>query len=160
MTIKTNPTISTKDDLAESFRIDHTIMPAPQVRKAGLLSGPHGDKISKFDLRFLKPNVESLPTGAIHTLEHLLATYMREHLDNIIDISPMGCRTGFYLSIWGDIESDIIKDALIESLRKIVKTEWKDVPGVSEKECGNYKDHSLFAAKKYAEKVLEGFSQI
>ncbi len=165
MTVKTDSKIandsnSRSETVPQSFKIDHINMQAPQVRKAGLLTGKHGDKISKFDLRFLKPNSDSLPTGAIHTLEHLLATYLREHLDDIIDISPMGCRTGFYLSIWGDIEPEIIKNALIESLRKITEAQWKDVPGVSAIECGNYKDHSLFSAKEYAEKVLEGFSQL
>ncbi|MCP4632996.1 MAG: S-ribosylhomocysteine lyase, partial [candidate division Zixibacteria bacterium] len=78
----------------ESFTVDHINMPAPQVRKVGTYSGEKGDKISKFDLRFIKPNSDAIPTGAIHTLEHLLATYMRTDLPDIIDISPMGCRTG------------------------------------------------------------------
>ena len=145
--------------IPESFLIDHTAMIAPQIRKAGVQTGPSGDMVSKFDLRFVRPNTECLPTAAIHTLEHLLATYMKEYLDGVIDISPMGCRTGFYLSIWGDIDPDVIKEALIHSLRKIITTEWKDVPGISAKKCGNYRDHSLFSAKEFADKILKGFEK-
>ena len=145
--------------IPESFLIDHTGMAAPQVRKAGVLSGPAGDKVSKFDLRLVRPNSGAIPTAAIHTLEHLLATYMKNHLEGVIDISPMGCRTGFYLSIWGDIESDIIKQALVKSLKQILDTRWEDVPGTTAKECGNYRDHSLFSAKEYAAEILKGFEK-
>ena len=147
---------STSNVIPESFAIDHTKMSAPQVRKAGVSCGPNGDAITKFDLRFMKPNSESLPTAALHTLEHLLATYMRSHLD-IVDLSPMGCRTGFYLTVWGDVEAAVVQDALVESLKRVLLAEWSDVPGVSEVECGNFRDHSLFGAKEYAAKVLAGF---
>ncbi len=141
----------------ESFAVDHLTMPAPQVRPAGMSKGPAGDVVSKFDLRFLKPNAGAMPTAAVHTLEHLLATYMREHLDNIIDISPMGCRTGFYLSVWGMAQPQTIQHALLASLRQIMETTEADVPGLSAAECGNYRDHSLFAAREYAKLVLDGF---
>lgn len=147
-------------EIPESFAIDHTTMPAPQVRKAGLLTGRIGDHISKFDLRFIKPNTEAIPTGAMHTLEHLLALYLRQHLENIIDISPMGCRTGFYMTIWGDVSPETVKSALIKSLKQIVDTKWDDVPGTTAKECGNYRDHSLFSAQEYAKKILKGFGEV
>jgi S-ribosylhomocysteine lyase len=143
----------------ESFQLDHLTMPAPQVRRAGTQTGPKGDVICKYDLRFLRPNVDAIPTGAIHTLEHLLATYMRERLDGLIDLSPMGCRTGFYLTVWGDVASETVKDALLYSLNRIIKTEWDDVPGTTAKECGNYRDHSLFGAKEYAKQVIAGFAK-
>ena len=146
-------------EIPESFSVDHRTMTAPQVRRVGLITGPVGDKISKFDLRFFRPNVECLPTAAVHTLEHLLAMYLREHLDGVIDVSPMGCRTGFYLSVWGDVSETTITEALTASLRQILQTDWDTVPGVSEKECGNYRDHSLFSAKEFAERVLEGFTK-
>lgn len=145
--------------IPESFTVDHRNMPAPQVRKAGVLTGPAGDKVSKFDLRFVKPNHESMPTGAIHTLEHLLALYLRMRLKGIIDLSPMGCRTGFYLSIWGEPDSELIKKALLETLQKVISCEEDDIPAISAKECGNYRDHSLTAAKEYAHQVLEGFKK-
>ena len=80
----------------ESFELDHNTVKAPYVRLAG--TEQNGDAlVEKYDLRFLQPNKDALPTGALHTLEHLLAVNMRDELKGIIDISPMGCRTGFYM---------------------------------------------------------------
>lgn len=143
------------DYKVESFLLDHTRVKAPYVRKAASLTGPKGDIITKFDLRFLQPNTDSLPTGAMHTLEHLLSVYLREELDNVVDLSPMGCRTGFYLIMLADLETEPVEKALIRVLQKILAT--VEVPAVTAKECGNYRDHSLFGAKEYARQVLEGF---
>ena len=89
--------------LLDSFTVDHTRMHAPAVRVAKNMRTPKGDDITVFDLRFCVPNQEILPEKGIHTLEHLFAGFMREHLNGanveIIDISPMGCRTGFYMSL-------------------------------------------------------------
>jgi len=139
----------------ESFELDHTKVVAPYVRKAGLYKGKQGDSITKFDLRFMQPNKGEIPTAAIHTLEHLLAGYMREELEEIIDISPMGCRTGFYMTIWGDRNVDEVKAAFIKALGKVVET--NEVPAVNELQCGNYRDHSLFSAVEYAKLVIGGF---
>ena len=141
----------------ESFKLDHTKVKAPYVRKCCVLDGKSGDKVSKFDLRFLQPNVEAFGTASMHGLEHLLATYLREELDNIIDLSPMGCRTGFYLIIWGDVEASTVKLALERALQKVMECE--EMIAASAVECGNYRDLSLFGAKEYAKKALEeGFS--
>ena len=141
----------------ESFKLDHNKVKAPYVRKCCVLDGKLGDKVSKFDLRFLQPNVEAFGTAAIHGLEHLLATYLREELDGIIDLSPMGCRTGFYLIMWGDIEPSYVKLGLEKALQKVIDS--KEMIAASEVECGNYRDLSLFGAKEYAKKALkEGFS--
>lgn len=141
----------------ESFKLDHTKVRAPYIRKCCVLDGAKGDKVSKFDLRFLQPNSEAFGTAAMHGLEHLLATYLRETLDNIIDLSPMGCRTGFYLSIWGDREPAEIKEALESALKDILNA--KEMPAANEIQCGNYRDLSLFGAKEYAKEALErGFS--
>jgi S-ribosylhomocysteine lyase len=141
----------------ESFELDHTKIVAPFVRKAGLFKGEKGDCVTKFDLRFVQPNLETMPSAAIHTLEHLLAGYLREEIDGIIDMSPMGCRTGFYLTIWGDVSEEEMKRALIAGLDKVAKS--TEVPAVTEKECGNYRDHSLFSAVEYAKYVSEGLKQ-
>jgi LuxS protein involved in autoinducer AI2 synthesis len=91
--------------LLDSFTVDHTRMEAPAVRVAKTMDTPHGDTITVFDLRFCVPNKEVMPEKGIHTLEHLFAGFMRNHLNGngveIIDISPMGCRTGFYMSLIG-----------------------------------------------------------
>ena len=126
----------------ESFKLDHNKVKAPYVRKCCVLDGKIGDKVSKFDLRFLQPNVEAFGTASMHGLEHLLATYLREELDNIIDLSPMGCRTGFYLIIWGDVEASTVKLALERALQKVMECE--EMIAASAVECGNYRDLSLF----------------
>lgn len=141
----------------ESFLLDHTKVKAPFVRKCGVQNGQKGDVITKFDLRFMQPNQREIPTAAIHTLEHLLAGYMREKMDNIIDISPMGCRTGFYMIAWGEVDVETVIDALTYSLKKVIITE--EVPATNAVQCGNYRDHSLFSAIEYAKQVLsEGIS--
>ena len=143
--------------LIESFTIDHKTMKAPQVRKAKVMFGPKGDVVEVYDLRFVKPNTEPMATSAVHTIEHLIATYMREKLELIIDISPMGCRTGFYMSIFTNHTEAEIQEALVYGLRKIMGT--TEIPGAKEEECGNYRDHSLEGAKAVARKVLEGFGE-
>jgi len=137
----------------ESFELDHTIVKAPYVRLAGTEKNDKGSTIQKYDLRFLQPNKDALPTAAVHTLEHLLATYLRDELPGIIDISPMGCRTGFYMIIWDEHDPADVAAALTKVLNKVLETD--SVPAVSALECGNYKDHSLFGAQEYAKLVLE-----
>lgn len=136
----------------ESFALDHTKVKAPYVRLAGrkLLGG---GMVEKYDLRLAQPNREALTTGALHTLEHLLAGYLRDHLEGVIDLSPMGCRTGFYLVVEGPLEEDQVLVALERALRDILLHEGP-VPGASFRECGNYRDHDLPGAKAWAEKVL------
>ncbi len=137
----------------ESFDLDHNKVKAPYVRVAGVEQDQKGSTIQKIDLRFLQPNADAFPTGAMHTLEHLLATYLRDHLDDVIDVSPMGCRTGFYCIKWNEASAEEIAQALENTLHDVLET--KEVPAVTAKECGNYRDHSLFSAKEYAKQVLE-----
>ena len=136
----------------ESFTMDHTKVKAPFVRKCGLLTGEKGDKVSKFDLRFMQPNEAAIPTAALHALEHLLAGYLREEVDNVIDLSPMGCRTGFYFIVWGDVAPETIQVALINALKKVVNS--TEVPAANAIQCGNYRDLSLHGAIEYAKEVL------
>ena len=139
--------------IVESFLLDHTKVKAPYVRLAGTEQHDKGSSLQKYDLRFLQPNKDAMPTSAVHTLEHLLATYMRDELIGIIDISPMGCRTGFYMIIWDEHDPKDIANALATVLKKVITTE--HIPAVSALECGNYRDHSLFAAQEYAKLVLD-----
>ena len=140
----------------ESFQLDHRKVKAPYVRKAARLIGPQGDVVTKFDLRFSQPNGGVLPTGALHTLEHLLAVYLREELDGIIDISPMGCRTGFYLSLFGERKKEEIAAALLRALRRVLTA--TEIPAANEIQCGHYRDHSLFGAREYARLVIEALA--
>jgi S-ribosylhomocysteine lyase len=137
----------------ESFNLDHTRVHAPYVRRAGRHVTAHGDVISKWDLRFAQPNRDALPTGAVHTLEHLLAGGLRDELPNVLDLSPMGCRTGFYLVHDGELEESLVAKALKNTLERVVTT--THIPGVSELECGNYRDHDLAGARDWARRVLE-----
>ncbi len=139
----------------ESFTMDHTKVKAPFVRKCGVQIGENGDIVTKFDLRFMQPNKESIPTAAIHALEHLLAGYMREEMQGVIDLSPMGCRTGFYFIIWGEHDIEEVQKALISALNKVLLA--TEIPAANDIQCGNYRDLSLFGAKEYAKYVIQGF---
>lgn len=143
--------------LLDSFKVNHTIMPAPAVRLAKTMQTPKGDKISVFDLRFCKPNEDILSERGIHTLEHLFAGFMREHLNSqsveIIDISPMGCRTGFYMSLIGIPSEQSVKEAWEASMRDILKTD--SIPEANKFQCGTYAMHSLNEAQAIAARTLD-----
>lgn len=145
--------------LLDSFCVDHVKMPAPAVRVAKVMKTPKGDEITVFDLRFCKPNQAILPEKGIHTLEHLFAGFMRNHLNGqgveIIDISPMGCRTGFYMSLIGTPSEERVVDAWKAAMEDIlhVKSE-NDIPELNVYQCGTYKMHSLGEAHEIASKIL------
>lgn len=146
--------------LLDSFCVDHVKMKAPGVRLAKTMKTPKGDDISVFDLRFCKPNEEIMPEKGTHTLEHLFAGFMREHLNGngveIIDISPMGCRTGFYMSVIGVPSEETVKEAWMASMKDIlgVKNQ-EDIPELNIYQCGTYKMHSLDEAHEIASKILK-----
>ncbi|MDU0327772.1 S-ribosylhomocysteine lyase [Microbacterium sp. KSW2-21] len=140
----------------ESFTLDHTAVLAPYVRLIGTESGPRGDVISNFDLRLVQPNEQEIPTAGLHTIEHLLASLVRDRIDGLIDISPFGCRTGFHVIMWGEPDVAALVDAISDSLRAIVDdVQWDDVPGTDAFSCGNYRDHSLHTAREWSKVVLE-----
>ena len=144
----------------ESFNLDHTKVTAPYVRQAAKKTGTKGDIVSKYDIRFCQPNEEFMPIAGIHTLEHLVAEYIRNELDGIIDFSPMGCRTGFYLTIFGEHTEEEIANKMMNVLKQVAS--WQDdkeIPGRDPKECGNYKEHDLPAAKLWAKKWVDGIEQ-
>ncbi len=146
--------------LLDSFTVDHTIMKAPAVRIAKTMQTPGKDTITVFDLRFTVPNKDILSEKGIHTLEHLYAGFMRDHLNSkkveIIDVSPMGCRTGFYMSVLGKPSEKEVAAAWKASMKDILKVKRKkDIPELNKYQCGTYKMHSLKDAKKIAQKVLD-----
>ena len=142
----------------DSFNLDHTKVTAPFVRLASRKTGEIGDVVSKFDIRFCQPNKEFMPTGAIHTLEHLIAEYIRDEMDNVIDLSPMGCRTGFYFTVFGEQDEEEITKHLLNVLKKVAVWD-KEIPATNEIECGNYRDHDLEGAKLYAKKWCDGIEK-
>ncbi|WP_402839938.1 S-ribosylhomocysteine lyase [Microbacterium sp. GXS0129] len=140
----------------ESFTLDHTAVKAPYVRLIAVERGPKGDAISNFDVRFVQPNEGEIPTAGLHTIEHVLAGLLRDHVDGVIDISPFGCRTGFHLIVWGEPAVADIVSGIAQSLHAIAETvTWEQVPGVSAVECGNYRDHSLHSAREWSRLILE-----
>jgi S-ribosylhomocysteine lyase len=146
--------------LLDSFTVDHTMMNAPAVRVAKKMKTPSGDNITVFDLRFCRPNKDILSSRGIHTLEHLFAGFMRDHLNGkkveIIDISPMGCRTGFYMSLLGTPKKEQVVKAWEKSMKDVLKVKKKsDIPELNIYQCGTYKMHSLKDAKNIAKKVLK-----
>ncbi|NPA72247.1 MAG: S-ribosylhomocysteine lyase [Gammaproteobacteria bacterium] len=146
--------------LLDSFTVDHTIMNAPAVRVAKTMTSPSGDTITVFDLRFNKPNEAMMGEKGIHTLEHLFAGFMRNHLNSesveIIDLSPMGCRTGFYMSLLGAPSEDTVSKAWLGAMNDVIHVErMEDIPELNEYQCGTYMMHSLEEAKEIAQKIID-----
>lgn len=139
-----------------SFLIDHTrLNPGVYVSRKDKV----GENIvTTFDIRMKKPNCEPvMNTAEVHTIEHLAATFLRNHkdyADRVIYFGPMGCRTGFYLILAGDYESkDIVP--LIRELFEFMSTYDDVVPGASAKDCGNYLDMNLPMARYLSRRFLE-----
>ncbi len=146
--------------LLDSFTVDHTKMNAPAVRIAKKMKSPSGDAITVYDLRFYKPNEDKMSGKGIHTLEHLFAGFMRDHLNSkdveIIDLSPMGCRTGFYMSLLGSPDEERVGKAWRKSMKDVLKVKSeKDIPELNIYQCGTYKMHSLKDAKGIAQDILD-----
>lgn len=146
--------------LLDSFTVDHTIMKAPAVRVAKKMHTPKGDAITVFDLRFCVPNEEILSEKGIHTLEHLFAGFMRDHLNSeqveIIDISPMGCRTGFYMSLIGTPDESTVATAWQAAMRDVLNvTKQTDIPELNIYQCGTAQMHSLDEAKHIAQNIID-----
>lgn len=139
-----------------SFTVNHIdLLPGIYVSRIDTL----GDNtITTYDIRMKRPNMEPvLNTAEIHAIEHIGATYLRNHetfADETIYFGPMGCRTGFYLILKGDLESKAILP-LIKDLFEFVAKFEGDIPGASARDCGNYLDLNLPMAKYEANKYLE-----
>ena len=113
--------------------------------------------VTTFDIRMTRPNYEPvMNTAEMHTIEHLAATYLRNHAEygsKILYFGPMGCRTGFYLLLNGDYTSKEIVP-LLTSMFLFIRDYEGDVPGACAKDCGNYRDMNLPMAKYLADKYL------
>lgn len=151
--------------LLDSFTVDHTRMHAPAVRVAKTMKTPSGDTITVFDLRFCVPNETILSEKGIHTLEHLFAGFMRQHLNTddveIIDISPMGCRTGFYMSLVGNPNEQQVINAWLASMEDVLNVESQNnIPELNIYQCGTCEMHSLDQAKEIANNVIKAGIQV
>ena len=138
-----------------SFTIDHlrlqTGLYVSRVDCAGQ------EKITTFDIRMTRPNAEPvMDTAAVHAIEHLGATYLRndsQWKDRVLYFGPMGCRTGFYLLLAGKYKSaDILP--LMDGMFRFIAGYEGEIPGASAKDCGNYLDMNLPMARYHAEKYL------
>ena len=118
----------------------------------------NGNYLTSFDIRMKLPNREPVINIAeLHTMEHLGATFLRNHpqiKDDVIYFGPMGCRTGFYLILAGDLKSDDIVD-LLKECYEFVRDFEGEVPGATAIGCGNFRDMNLPMAKYLANKFLE-----
>lgn len=138
-----------------SFTVNHlTLMPGIYVSRKDYI----GDQVlTTFDLRMTMPNREPvMNTAELHTIEHLAATYLRnepEWKDRVIYFGPMGCRTGNYLILAGDLASEDILDLIRDTFRFIRDYEG-EIPGAAARDCGNYLDQNLPMARYLADKYL------
>lgn len=142
-----------------SFTINHLLLqPGVYVSRKDPVGGT---TVTTFDLRLTSPNEEPvMNTAEVHAIEHLGATFLRNHRDwahQVLYFGPMGCRTGFYLLLSGDYESKDILPLMIE-MWEFIRDYEGEIPGASPRDCGNYLDMNLpmakYLAKKYLDEVL------
>ena len=141
----------------ESFNLDHRTVVAPYVRLTDRKLLPGGDVIQKYDLRFCQPNREHLEMPTVHSLEHLMAEHARNHSTQVIDISPMGCQTGFYLILQGEWDYDEVLDLVQATLEDVLSA--TEVPAANEVQCGWGANHSLEGAQAAARTFLAARDQ-
>ena len=147
-----------------SFQVDHIRL--NRGIYVSRIDEINGNYLTSFDIRMKLPNREPVINIAeLHTMEHLGATFLRNHSvwkEKIVYFGPMGCRTGFYLILKGKLESkDIVE--LMKELYKFMAEFKGDIPGATAIECGNYLDQNLpmanYEAKKYLEETLENLEE-
>ena len=136
----------------ESFNLDHTKVKAPYVRLADIKTREHGDTIYKYDMRICQPNRDHMEMPALHSLEHLMAELSRNHSDKVVDISPMGCQTGFYVAMINHDDYDGVLELLEDTLKGVLVAD--EVPACNEMQCGWAASHSLEGAQQIARDVL------
>ncbi len=139
-------------DRIASFTINHLeLLPGLYVSR----HDKHGDcVVTTFDMRITAPNREPvIDQPALHTIEHLAATYLRNsaHKDEIVYFGPMGCRTGCYIVMFGNLSSEDIYDMVVDMCNFIIDFEG-EIPGAKPEQCGNYSEQNLNMCKYYIKK--------
>lgn len=149
--------MTTEKTNVESFDLDHTKVVAPYVRLAGTKAGVNGDVVTKYDIRFKQPNKAHMEMPALHSLEHLMADRIRNHSDDVVDLSPMGCQTGFYVSFLNYDDYEGILDILEKTAQDVLAA--TSVPACNEVQCGWAASHSLEGAQALAKEFLDKRSE-
>ncbi len=142
-----------------SFSVDHTKLFAGLYLSR--VDTKDGQSVSTFDIRFTAPNREPvLDMPALHTIEHIGATYLRNcpKKSDVVYFGPMGCRTGFYLVMFGDLKSEDVFDLVVDMCEFIISFEG-DIPGAKPEECGNFSEQNLPMAKYYTAKYLKQLTE-
>lgn len=149
-------------DLIPSFAVDHTnLQPGIYISRQDVVGG---EKVTTYDIRMTAPNAEPcLGTAAIHTIEHLVATYLRndaEWKDNVIYWGPMGCLTGNYLILKGNHTPDVVRELMLRAFQFVVDFEG-EVPGTTPDTCGNCLMHDLpmakYESRRYVDRLTNAF---
>lgn len=130
----------------ESFSLDHRIVAAPYIRVAEVRPLKSGGVVTKFDIRFHQPNAGHLEMPTLHSIEHMLAGFLRDRSEDVIDISPMGCQTGFYIAIDGEFTAPQMAQLLELAMGDILVA--GEVPAANVEQCGWAASHSLEGAKR------------
>lgn len=142
-------------DKIESFKINHlTLLKGLYVSR---IDKNKNTTITTFDMRLTAPNREPVvDIPALHTIEHLGATYLRnsQKKDDIVYFGPMGCRTGFYIVMFGNLKSEDIYNLVVDMCNFIIDFNG-DIPGAKAEECGNYLEQNLNMAKYYIKQYKE-----
>ena len=138
-----------------SFTIDHLrLRPGLYVSRKDRIGA---ETVTTFDLRITAPNIEPvMNTAEVHAIEHLGATYLRNDpawKDRVVYFGPMGCRTGFYLLLSGDLASEDVLPLVADTFR-FIRDFFGEIPGASAKDCGNYLDMNLPMAQFYARRYV------
>ena len=142
-------------ELIQSFSVDHTLI-VPGIFQSRV-DNVGNDTVTTYDIRLKKPNREPvIDVAAMHSLEHIIATYLRNHpdwKDEIIYWGPMGCLTGFYLILKGNRAPRDIFDLVLRAFKSVGDA--NEVPGATAVNCGHYLMHNLAMAKWYAAEFAE-----
>jgi len=143
----------------ESFQVNHLVL------EPGLYVSRKDKKnetvVTTFDMRLTAPNKEPVvDVPALHTIEHLCATYLRncERKDDIVYFGPMGCRTGCYIVMFGDLQSEDVYDLVVSMCDFVISFEG-EIPGAKKEECGNYSEQNLDMAKYYIAKYKKALTE-
>lgn len=144
-----------------SFTVNHLVL-EPGIYTSRI-DEVNGNEIITYDLRLTRPNIDAvMETGEVHTIEHIGATYLRNHphlKEKIIYFGPMGCRTGFYLITAGNLGNHTLYSLVHDTFAFIEQYEG-EIPGATPRDCGNYSDQNLARAKHFAAQYVKDLEQL